>query len=149
MNSDDRLLNSQSLYYVLQTRAREDMVLHTDDRMALVEAIEAHRGDVPHASDLALDPNPSGDPRTDAAASDLMRREHAETRDAALLGAMSTALTEIVHDLHQHQPEMPDALASATSKQAGSKTIEPHQHRFEPVCHHPEREIKLDCGMDM
>lgn len=149
MDSNDRLLNSQSLYYVLQTRAREDMVLHTDDRAALVEAIEAHRGDVPHASDLTLGANRSGDPSISALANDPVPSEHAENRDAALLGAMSAALTEIVADLHRPQPELPDARASATSKQAPNKSIEARQHRLEPVRHHPELEIELDYGMNM
>jgi len=53
MSSGDRLLNSESLHYVLETRAREELTLVTDDKAALRDSIEGHRGSVPHAMDLA------------------------------------------------------------------------------------------------
>ena len=68
MSSGDRLLNSESLHYVLQTRAREELTLVTDDRDALRDSIEGHRGSVPHAMDLAPELRDAGgeafDPKT-------------------------------------------------------------------------------------
>lgn len=68
MSSHDTLLNSESLHYVLQTRAREDLTLHTDDAQGLREAIESHSGDPPHATEIApeLSDREGGrwDPRT-------------------------------------------------------------------------------------
>ena len=53
MHSGDRLLNSQSLAYVLTSRARDDLTLHTDSKGRLAERVDRHPGAVPHALDLA------------------------------------------------------------------------------------------------
>ena len=53
MDSNDRLLNSKSLIYVLSSRAREHLGLHVDSKDRLADAVGKHRGDVPHAQDLA------------------------------------------------------------------------------------------------
>ena len=55
MDSHDRMLNSASLFYVLSSRAREHLGLHVDSKSGLAEAVGKHRGDVPHAHDLARD----------------------------------------------------------------------------------------------
>ncbi|MGO4862777.1 hypothetical protein ACTP2L_04190, partial [Campylobacter jejuni] len=88
MDSKDRLLNSQSLYYVLQTRAREDMVLYTNDRTALVGAIESHGGDVPHALDLTRELDVSCDRRSDATGVEPSQLGDARTRDAEFLDGL-------------------------------------------------------------
>ncbi|GAA3722831.1 MobF family relaxase [Sphingomonas cynarae] len=149
MDSHDRLLNSQSLYYVLQTRAREDMVLHTDDRAALVEAIETHRGDVPHALDLAPERTPPSGERLDAVTDELPRPEQAVDRDAALLDVMSAALTAIGENLRQPQLEQPDALAAVASDQRTAPARPTHHERLELARKDLEPEISYDYDMDM
>lgn len=143
MDSHDRLLNSQSLYYVLQTRAREDMTLHTDDRVALVAAIESHRGDVPHALDLAPELSPSGgerfDPATGELASAEVAAESAESRDARLLDAMSAALQAIGRENVTAVPVVPMPGPVAVTR------VEP----IEPSRKELEIEITRDFDMDM
>lgn len=95
MDSHDRLLNSQSLYYVLQTRAREDVTLHTDNRAALADAIEAHGGDVPHATDLAPELAVSGGERFELPTGELPARADPIVADRHLLDAMGVALRSI------------------------------------------------------
>lgn len=149
MDSHDRLLNSQSLYYVLQTRSREDMVLYTDDRAALVESIEAHRGDVPHALDLAPEHTlPSGE-RTGAMTGEHARPEQAVDRDAMLLDAMSAALTAVEDELRQPQPEEPDALAGATDDRRNGSAQLTHHERLQLARKDLELEISNDYDMDM
>lgn len=53
MHSENARLNSQSLHYVLLSRAREDLTLVTDDRESLIRSIEDHPGSPAHAADLA------------------------------------------------------------------------------------------------
>jgi hypothetical protein len=53
MHSADRLLNSASLFYVLNSRAREDSTIHMDNKDAVSRSIENHRGATPNALDLA------------------------------------------------------------------------------------------------
>jgi len=143
MDSHDRLLNSQSLYYVLQTRAREDMTLHTDDRVALVAAIESHRGDVPHALHLAPELSPSGGERFDPATGELAPAgivlESAESRDACLLDAMSAALQAIGKDEVIMAPVMPVPEPVAVAR---GEPIEPSRKEL-------EIEITRDFDMDM
>ncbi len=52
IDSNDRLLNSASLFYVLNSRAREDSAIHVDDKVAVARSIEAHRGATPNAMDI-------------------------------------------------------------------------------------------------
>jgi ATP-dependent exoDNAse (exonuclease V) alpha subunit len=52
IDSHDRLLNSASLFYVLNSRAREDSAIHLDDKDAVARSIESHRGSTPNALDL-------------------------------------------------------------------------------------------------
>ena len=105
MDSRDRLLNSESLYYVLQTRAREDVSLHTDDKKALAIAIETHRGDVPHASDLAPELSSSGRERFDPATGELPRLDDPSANDRRQLDAMSAALRSIGSEPARPAPE--------------------------------------------
>ena len=44
MSSNDRMLNTQSLAYVLASRAREGFALHVDDREKLIGQIESNSG---------------------------------------------------------------------------------------------------------
>jgi conjugative relaxase-like TrwC/TraI family protein len=53
IDSHDRLLNSASLFYVLNSRAREDSAIHLDDKDAVARSVESHRGATPNAMDLA------------------------------------------------------------------------------------------------
>lgn len=55
MASGDRMLNSESLVYVLTSRARDDLTLHTDSKERLAERIGTHPGVAPHALDVAAD----------------------------------------------------------------------------------------------
>jgi conjugative relaxase-like TrwC/TraI family protein len=52
IDSHDWLLNSASLFYVLNSRAREDSAIHLDDKDAVARSIESHRGSTPNALDL-------------------------------------------------------------------------------------------------
>jgi hypothetical protein len=52
MDSHDRMLNSASLFYVLNSRAREDSAIHLDNKDAVARSIESHRGSTPNALDL-------------------------------------------------------------------------------------------------
>lgn len=52
IDSHDRLLNSASLFYVLNSRAREDSAIHLDDKDAVARSIESHRGATPNAIDI-------------------------------------------------------------------------------------------------
>jgi conjugative relaxase-like TrwC/TraI family protein len=52
IDSQDRMLNSASLFYVLNSRAREDSAIHLDDKQAVARSIENHRGATPNALDL-------------------------------------------------------------------------------------------------
>jgi conjugative relaxase-like TrwC/TraI family protein len=52
IDSHNRLLNSASLFYVLNSRAREDSAIHLDDKDAVARSIESHRGATPNALDL-------------------------------------------------------------------------------------------------
>jgi hypothetical protein len=143
MVSHDRLLYSQRLYYVLQTRAREDMTLHTDDRVALVAAIESHRGDVPHAHDLAPELLPSGGERFDPATGELapagIVAESTDSRDARLPDAMSAALQAIEKDEVIVAPVMPVPKPVAVAR------VEP----IEPSRKELKIEISRDFDMDM
>ncbi|MBU6208009.1 MAG: hypothetical protein KGQ42_10010 [Alphaproteobacteria bacterium] len=53
MESGDRALNSQSLAYVLASRAREGFALHTDNAEQLISQIERNSGMVPSAMEVA------------------------------------------------------------------------------------------------
>ncbi len=144
MDSHDRLLNSQSLYYVLQTRAREDMALHVDSGAALIDAIEGHRGDVPHALDLAPELAPSGGERFDRATGELPHTENALAKDARLLNAMSAELAAIGDDLRQPSP-----VAGAVRKLVVKPALDAARDRPEPARKDPELEITCDYDMDM
>ena len=75
MHSENRLLNSTSLHYVLQTRAWEDVVLFTDDREELRSSIESSPDHVPHALDLAPELADAGGERFDPATGELRQPE--------------------------------------------------------------------------
>lgn len=53
MSSEDRQLNSKELFYVLSSRARDDLQLFTDDAARLADRIAQHDGSAPHAIELA------------------------------------------------------------------------------------------------
>jgi hypothetical protein len=72
MSSGDRLLNSESLHYVLQTRAREELTLVTDNKEALQDSIEGHRGEPAHALDLAPELRDAGGERFDPKTGELL-----------------------------------------------------------------------------
>lgn len=94
MSSHDTLLNSESLHYVLQTRAREDVTLHTDDRDALREAITEHPGEVAHAHDLAPELAQANGERFDARTGELLESSGSVAHDSvAELKATLAALT--------------------------------------------------------
>ncbi len=53
MQSGDRMLNNQSLAYVLTSRAREGFELHLDSRDAIIEQLEGNNGMQHSAMDVA------------------------------------------------------------------------------------------------
>jgi hypothetical protein len=55
MSSNDRMLNTQSLAYVLASRAQEGFALHVDNREKLIGQIEANSGIRPSALDIVAD----------------------------------------------------------------------------------------------
>ena len=55
MSSNDRMLNTQSLAYVLASRAREGFALHVDDREKLIGQIEANSGLKASALDMVAE----------------------------------------------------------------------------------------------
>jgi conjugative relaxase-like TrwC/TraI family protein len=62
LSGEDRLLNSQSLVYVLASRARDGFILVVDDKERVIEQIERNDGNKPHATTL-VEPerqNPTG-----------------------------------------------------------------------------------------
>lgn len=56
LSSNDRLLNSQSLAYVLASRARDGFTLFLDDKSKVIEQIERNNGTRHHATELADEP---------------------------------------------------------------------------------------------
>ena len=56
MSSNDRMLNTQSLAYVLASRAKEGLALHVDDREKLINQIEANSGLKMTALDIVAEP---------------------------------------------------------------------------------------------
>ncbi len=64
IDSLDRLLNSVSLFYVLNSRAREDSAIHMDDKDAVARSIESHKGATPNAMDLCPEMKGLGEPET-------------------------------------------------------------------------------------
>ncbi len=83
MSSQDRQLNSASLFYVLTSRAREHIGLHIDSKDNLARSIGHHRGDVPHARDLVR--GASNEPGSDrGAAVKEPTKERDSSRDMAL-----------------------------------------------------------------
>jgi hypothetical protein len=120
MSSQDTLLNSESLHYVLQTRAREDMTLHTDDRESLREAIAEHPGEVAHALDLAPELAPADGEHFDGRTGELL-----EGRKGSLFQDSVAALQASLA-----------ALTIQSDQQAASKAREL-----------PERQIELSRGI--
>jgi hypothetical protein len=53
LSGEDRQLNSQSLVYVLASRARDGFILVVDDKERVIEQIECNDGIEPHAMTLA------------------------------------------------------------------------------------------------
>lgn len=85
MSSHDRLLNSESLHYVLQTRAREELTLVTDDKEALRTSIEGHRGEPAHAADIAPELRDAGGERFDPKTGEMLSDPSAKEPSAAQL----------------------------------------------------------------
>lgn len=50
-----------SLFYVLNSRAREDSAIHLDDKDAVASSIESHRGATPNAMDICPELKLGGD----------------------------------------------------------------------------------------
>jgi hypothetical protein len=124
-------------------------VLYTDDQVALAQTIESHRGDVPHALDLAPERTPASGERLDAVTDELPRPEQAVDRDAAVLDVMSAALTAIGEDLRQPQLEQPDALAAVAGDRRTAPARPSHHERLELARKDLEPEISYDYDMDM
>ncbi|MCO4092961.1 MAG: conjugative relaxase [Sphingorhabdus sp.] len=61
IDSNDRLLNSKSLFYVMNSRAREDSALHLDSKDTVARSIESHRGATPNAMDISPELKLGGD----------------------------------------------------------------------------------------
>jgi conjugative relaxase-like TrwC/TraI family protein len=55
LSEGDRMLNSQSLAYVLTSRAREGFTLFVDDKERVIQQIERNDGKAPHATEIAGD----------------------------------------------------------------------------------------------
>jgi conjugative relaxase-like TrwC/TraI family protein len=85
MSSHDRLLNSKSLHYVLQTRAREEVTLLTEDKEALRTSIEGHRGEPAHAADIAPELRDAGGERFDPKTGEMLSDPSAKKPSAAQL----------------------------------------------------------------
>lgn len=120
MSSHDTLLNSESLHYVLQTRAREDMTLHTDDREGLREAIAEHAGEAAHALDLAPELAPADGELFDGRTGELLE------------GGKGGAVQDSV---------------AALQASLGALTMQPDQQVPSQTRELPEREIELSRGM--
>ena len=52
MSSQDRQLNSASLFYVLTSRAREHIGLYVDNKDDLARSIGHHRGEIANAREV-------------------------------------------------------------------------------------------------
>lgn len=130
MSSHDTLLNSESLHYVLQTRAREDVTLHTDDAQGLRVSIESHPGDPPHAWDVAPELAERGG-------------EHWDPRTGELLG--NTAVAEIQVVLSELKASLsaifPPGNPPADQKEKPSREPKPERERDERQI---EREIERE-----
>jgi hypothetical protein len=55
LSANDRLLNSQSLTYVLASRARDGFTLFLDDKERVIQQIERNDGKTAHAFEIACD----------------------------------------------------------------------------------------------
>jgi TrwC relaxase len=55
LSEGDRMLNSQSLAYVLTSRARDGFTLFVDDRERVIQKIERNDGKAPHATEIVGD----------------------------------------------------------------------------------------------
>lgn len=115
IDSHDRLLNSASLFYVLNSRAREDSAIHLDDKHAVARSIESHRGATPNAMDIC--PELKLDSGASAAGSnsvDTQLNKSLAKASVEIAGLSKVGDTEIGQDSVTKTPELrvPD-LASA------------------------------------
>jgi hypothetical protein len=55
LSEGDRMLNSQSLAYVLISRARDGLTLFVDDKERVIQQIERNDGKAPHATEIKED----------------------------------------------------------------------------------------------
>lgn len=130
MSSEDRLLNSRSLLYVLTSRARDDLTLYTDDKELLAERIADHDGAPPHAHDLARERPRAEDAVLDPHAGELEKPE-ADTL------ALDAALARFESSLAPKTPE-PSTLPAA------EKEPEVTRERAEPELDTPDLELDDD-----
>jgi hypothetical protein len=132
MSSHDTLLNSESLHYVLQTRAREDVTLHTDDRQGLREAIAEHPGEVAHAHDLVPELAQADGERFDARTGELLESSGS-----------------IAHDSVAELKATLAALTIRSSQQEPAQTRELPERQIELSRGAGKGEPEIDFGMEM
>jgi ATP-dependent exoDNAse (exonuclease V) alpha subunit len=124
MDSHDRMLNSASLFYVLNSRAREDSAIHLDDKDAVARSIENHRGATPNALDLC----------PELAKSDAHSLDGKSVIDAQLDRSLTHAALEILGLKSSAEPR---------------PTAEPSAKTPELKIPDPERTRDRDFDMDM
>jgi hypothetical protein len=123
MDSQDRMLNSASLFYVLNSRAREDSAIHLDNKDAVARSIESHRGSTPNALDLC----------PELAKSDAHSLDGKSGIDAQLDRSLTHAALEI---LGLKSSAEPSPAVEATSKTPELKIPGPERTR--------ERDFDMD-----
>jgi conjugative relaxase-like TrwC/TraI family protein len=116
MDSHDRMLNSASLFYVLNSRAREDSAIHLDDKDAVARSIESHRGATPNALDLC----------PELAKSDTLGLDGKSGVDAQLDRSLTHAALEI---LGLKSSAEPSPAAEPSTKTPELKIPEPERTR--------------------
>jgi ATP-dependent exoDNAse (exonuclease V) alpha subunit len=116
IDSHDRMLNSASLFYVLNSRAREDSAIHLDDKDAVARSIESHRGATPNALDLC----------PELAKSDTLGLDGKSGVDAQLDRSLTHAALEI---LGLKSSAEPSPAAEPSTKTPELKIPEPERTR--------------------
>jgi conjugative relaxase-like TrwC/TraI family protein len=124
IDSHDRMLNSTSLFYVLNSRAREDSAIHLDNNDAVARSIESHRGATSNALDLC----------PELAKSDALGLDSKSGIDAKLDQSLTHAALEIL---------------GLKSTAEFSPTAEPSSKTPELKIQEPERVRERDFDMDM